>query len=438
MIDGLSMRHAVAEITLESCQTSLVFSIMTWLFKLGWINQNTMHLNTRHLLCALKIRECAGIGRAAEQMHLTQSAVTQGINKLEDELGHRLFLRAHSGVSTTEVGELFLSRAERAFEHLNEFAAILFSGDKTRRQTFMRAITSRQLQALNHIAELHNYSAAALRLGLSQPTLHRSIKDLEQSCGQALFSRSPSGVEPSWRAKQLRRYASLFFAELQQGMEEMCEFVGQVNGSLRVGSLPLARSEIAPLSVLKFVEEFPEARVSIVDGPYGEQLVSLLHGQLDLIVGALRSPVANQDIVQRPLFEDQLSIVVKASHPLASRQSISTAELQQLNWVAPAISTPARHVFSQIFVSRGLAPPSHVIECSSLVAVRGILLNSERAALLPARQVRVEVKAGLLAVCPLILPDTDREIGLTMRRSWQPTQMQKRYLEIIEQMVREV
>ena len=394
-----------------------------------------MHFNIRHLLCALKIRECAGIGRAAEHMHLSQSALTQGINKLEGELGHRLFLRAHSGVSSTEVGELFLNRAQRAVAHLNEFSAIVFGGDKARRQTFMRAISARQLQALNQIVELHSYSAAAVRLGLSQPTLHRSIKDLEQNCGQALFSRSPTGVEPSWRAKQLRRYASLFFAELQQGMEEMREFVGQVNGSLRVGSLPLARSEIVPLSVLKLLEEFPDARVSIIDGPYGEQLNSLLHGQLDLIVGALRAPVANQDVMQRPLFEDQLSIVVKADHPLATRQTISATELQQLNWVAPAVSTPARHVFSQIFVSRGLAPPSHVIECSSLVAVRGILLNSERAALLPARQVQVEVKAGLLAVCPMILPDTHREIGLTLRRSWQPTQMQKRYLEIIEQMV---
>jgi DNA-binding transcriptional LysR family regulator len=390
-----------------------------------------MHFNTRHLLCALKIKKFGTVSEAAKQMYLTQSALTQGINKLEMSLGHTLFIRSPSGMTTTELGELFLTRVSRAFEQLHEFAASLLANDKVKQQNLIRSITSRQLSALIHIVELESYTAAALRLGLSQPSLHRSIKDLEQYCEQALFQRLPLGVEPTWRAKQLRRYASLFFAELQQGLEEMDEFEGQLNGSLRIGSLPLARSKIVPLAVLMLNKEYPEARISIVDGPYDEQLSSLLHGQLDVIIGALRSPTLDQDIKQQALFQDQLSIVVKANHRLAKRQSISTEELQQLDWVAPAISTPARHVFSQLFISRGLTAPSHVIECSSLVAIRGILLNSERAALLPARQVELEVSAGLLAVCPMILPDTDREIGLTTRTNWQPTQMQRRFLALV-------
>ncbi|MDX2367444.1 MAG: LysR family transcriptional regulator [Colwellia sp.] len=395
-----------------------------------------MHINTRHLLCALKIKEYGTLTQAANEIHLTQSALTQGINKLESKLGCKLFVRSHTGMQATEVGELFFTRTNRAFEHLYEFAAIIFVNDNTKRQAFIRSTTSRQLTALNHIVELESYSAAAMQLDLSQPTLHRSIKDLEHLCEQPLFQRSPNGVEPTWRAKQLRRYGSLFFAELQQGIDEMQEFNGQINGSLRIGSLPLARSEIVPLSVLKLNSEYPEARISIVDGPYSEQFNSLQHGQLDVIVGALRLPLPNQDIKQTALFKDQLSIVVKATHPMATRQVISTSELQQLDWIAPAESTPARYVFSQIFVSRGVAPPSHVIECSSLVAVRGILLNSERAALLPARQVEIEVKAGLLVVCPITLPDTDREIGLTIRKTWYPTKMQSRFLDIITQLTK--
>jgi DNA-binding transcriptional LysR family regulator len=395
-----------------------------------------MYINTRHLLCALKIKEFGTLTKAANEIHLTQSALTQGINKLESNLDCKLFIRSHTGMQTTEVGELFFARTKRAFEYLYEFATIVFGNDNTKVQTFIRSITSRQLTALNQIVELQSYSAAAKYLDLSQPTLHRSIKDLEHVCEQSLFQRSSSGVEPTWRAKQLRRYGSLFFAELQQGIDEMQEYNGQINGTLRVGSLPLARSEIVPLAVLKLNNEYPEARISIVDGPYSEQFNSLQHGQLDVIVGALRLPLANQDIIQTELLNNQLSIVVKATHPLADRKAISTLELQQLSWVAPAESTPARHVFSQIFISRGVAPPSHVIECSSSVAVRGILLNSERAALLPAMQVEVEVKAGLLVVCPIILPDTDREIGLTMRKTWRPTKMQSRFLSIITELTR--
>jgi DNA-binding transcriptional LysR family regulator len=169
-----------------------------------------------------------------------------------------------------------------------------------------------------------------MRLGLTQPTLHRSIKDLEILCVQKLFQRSQIGVEPSWRARQLTRYASLFFSELAPRVEEMGESNGRKDGFIRIGSLPLARTEIVTCCVLHLVDEFPQVQVSIVDGPYDEQLHRLFHGQLDIIVGALRYPQPHSDINQYTLFDDPLSIVFRNGHPLAKRNEISNNELQAL------------------------------------------------------------------------------------------------------------
>ncbi|MEP4892299.1 MAG: LysR family transcriptional regulator [Aliiglaciecola sp.] len=390
-----------------------------------------MNYNLRHLLCALEIKQSGKLSVAAKSIHLSQSALTQGINKLESSLGELLFIRAHSGMFPTASGERFLLRVERAFQHLQNFANALFANDKGKRHSFIRSVTIRQLNSLINIAELESYTAAAARMHLTQPTLHRAIKDLENLCEQTLFTRTPSGVEPNWRARQLRRYASLFFAELHQGIVEIGEQAGRMDGSISIGSLPLARTEIVPQCVLQLVKEFPDAQVSVIDGPYEEQLHALLHGQLDMIVGALRFPTPHEEIVQHSLFDDQLSIVVKAQHPLANRKQISNAELQALKWVAPSHGAPARQVFTDLFKSRGIEPPSQLIECSGLVTIRGILLGSERAALLPARQVDVEVKSGLLAVCPMPLVGTNRQIGLSTRKNWKPTLIQQRLIDII-------
>ena len=390
-----------------------------------------MNFNNRHLLSALYIKNLMSLSKAANTVHLTQSALTQGIKKLENELNQVLFIRTHSGMTATPSGIFFLNRVERAFEYLDEFSRVIFN-NKHKQDAFNRSVTSKQLVALIHLVQMKNYTAAANKLNLSQPTLHRSIKDLEQLCKKDLAVRSPVGIEPTWTANLLNRFAKLFFSELRQGIYEMREFNGQMDGALKVGSLPLARSAIVPLSIIALNNEFPDAQLSIIDGPYQEQLANLLHGEIDIIVGALRIPAQHNDIEQIPLFKDQLCVVVNAQHPLASRQTISTKELQQLDWVAPNKSTPAWQVFSNIFVSRGLPPPSHVIECSSQVAARGILLNSSRAALLPAKQVEIEVQTGILAICPMTLPDTDRSIGLTIRKDWQPTQMQSRFLTIIK------
>ena len=206
-----------------------------------------------------------------------------------------------------------------------------------------------------------------------------------------------------------------------------------MTGRLRIGSLPLARTRMVPRAVAILLKEFPEARVSIIDGPYNEQLPALLHGRLDVIVGALRDPPPSPDIVQKKLFQDSLNIVIRPGHPLEKRRSVSAKELRDLDWIAPREDTPAREAFTHFFENNGLSPPEHVIECSSLVATRGMLMESDRAALLSARQVEVDVRFGLLAVSTQHLQGTGRDIGIALRKGWKPTLVQRRFLDLLEE-----
>ncbi len=390
-------------------------------------------LNLRHLTAALAIRQLGSISGAIDKVHLSQSAITQGLNRLETELGFRLFTRSHDGLTATEAGEIFLRRAQQAFEFLFSMDRVLPQRDKTRPSRIYRSVTTKQLRALMTVVELGSYTLAARRLNLAQPTVHRAVQDMEAICGLHFFGKSPAGLEPTWHTRQLARYIALFFSELSQGIEEVQEHDGRMTGRLRIGSLPLARTRMVPRAVVTLLREFPEARVSIIDGPYNEQLHALLHGRLDLIVGALREPLPSPDIVQKRLFADSLNIVVRPGHPLEKRGVISATELHALDWVAPREETPAREAFTHFFESNGLSPPSHVIECSSLVAIRGMLMESDRAALLSARQVEIDVQFGLLSVSTQNLQGTGREIGITLRKGWQPTQVQQRFLERLQE-----
>ena len=75
-----------------------------------------------------------------------------------------------------------------------------------------------------------------------------------------------------------------------------------------------------------------------------------------------------------------------------------------------------------------------MIECSSLVATRGLLLQSDRAALLSPLQVREGVKAGELAVLVDAIPNSGRSIGLTTRENWEPTMVQAEFDAIIRKL----
>ena len=103
------------------------------------------------------------------------------------------------------------------------------------------------------------------------------------------------------------------------------------------------------------------------------------------------------------------------------------------DWTTPREDAPARAAFNNIFTNRGLEPPHHVIECSSLMATRALLMESDRAALLSKKQVAIDVAQGLLAISSKKLPDTGREIGITTRIDWKPTRLQARFMEILSE-----
>ncbi|EED33365.1 transcriptional regulator, LysR family [gamma proteobacterium NOR5-3] len=390
-------------------------------------------LNLRHLQAALAVQQQGSISRAKETVHLSQSAITQGISKLEKDLGFRLFDRSYEGLNSTKEGEIYLRRVAQSFNYLRQIDKFLPPTKHAKNTPIYRSLTSTQIRALMHVVEQRSYTRAARRLQLAQPSVYRAVQDVEAVFGYKFFNKSPSGLEPSWSVKEIARHIALFFAELSQAFDEVNEHKGQMAGRLRIGSLPLARTRTVPRAVVKITRDFPDVQVSIIDGPYEEQLHALLHGRLDLIVGALREPAPSPDIVQKILFEDVLHVVMRPGHPLGKRRKLSALELQNLDWVAPRQDTPAREAFTELFRSNGLAPPEHVIECSSLVATRGILMESDRAALLSARQVEVDLDSGLLSINPHHLRGTTRNIGITLRKGWEPTRVQQRFMDRLKE-----
>ena len=60
--------------------------------------------------------------------------------------------------------------------------------------------------------------------------------------------------------------------------------------------------------------------------------------------------------------------------------------------------------------------------------IRGLLLESDRLAIMSAHQLRYEVKRGEIAVLSIAMPESARQIGVTVRAGWRPTATQEAFL----------
>lgn len=392
-----------------------------------------MNLNLRHLQIFREVGRTRSVSGAARAMHISQPAVTQAIGTLEQHFGVPLLIRSHRGVTLTPAGHICAQRAERAIGQLSDAMAELPRSSRTRSSDSTRLIRATHLKALNGVVEHRNFSLAARALQKSQPTIHRAARELERLLGVPLFEKTSFGIVPTRDAEKLARRARLAFAELAQAHAEIQSLAGAATGHSVIGAMPFARSFLVPRALIDFAAEFPDHQVSIIEGTY-EHLLSELHaGGADLLVGALRDRAQIGDVVQEHLFDDPLAIVVRAGHPLAGRTRLSVAALSRYAWVTPRASSPLRRHFNALFDSTGGAAPRGSIECNSLMAARALLLESDRIMLLSARQIHYELQWGMLVALPHPAGTVLRQIGMTWRRDWHPTNAQQRLIELLRQ-----
>jgi len=388
-------------------------------------------LNLRHLRALLAVRSCGSISAAARAVHMSQPAVTQAIARLERIAGTLLFARTPGGMTPTEPGALLAARVERAFDLLRAGAAEAARRQRVPAPRVQTAVTAPQLRALLAVADHRSFSAASRALGLSQPTIHRTARELERATGLALFAATPQGVALTRAAQPLARAARLMRAELDQAASEIDAWHGLERGSLAIGALPLARATVLPKALARFSAARPGMRVRVIEGPYGDLLHALRDGTLDMMVGALRMPAPEADIVQRPLLADRLGIFAGPGHPLARAARLAPRDLAGAPWVVPARGTPTRAYFDRFALRMGGDGPLRIIETSSMILVRGLLRQGGHLTMISASQMRVDAELGAVAALPVELDDTPRPIGLTCRRDWRPTTAQSEMLALL-------
>ncbi|MGH1471470.1 MAG: LysR family transcriptional regulator [Cellvibrionaceae bacterium] len=392
--------------------------------------------NIRHLRVVQQVAFHNSISKASANIFLSQPAITQAISKLEQQLEHSLFDRRSSGMYLTTAGEVFHARIERAMnlllEGVKESGRVSNSHETPNAAHIVQLLTTTQLRALIAVYEAQNFSLAGRNLGISQSSVHRAARELEDIMQITLFEKSNVGIIPTKAADALTKAAKLAFSEIRQGFDELSSLHSRDVGRIIIGSMPLARTSILPAAINQFEKQYPDIMLSVVDGPYSDLLYHLRHGDIDMLIGALRFPAPSDNITQRELFNPYLAIFARTDHPLQQAKKPQLTDLNQYSWVVPRKGTPARKVFEQLFEEADLPIPTRLVETSSQLLVRELLLGSDRIALTSAEQFRREENLDLLKTIDIDLQHTKRPVGLTLRSNWQPTRSQQAFIEALE------
>ena len=393
----------------------------------------------RYLSVVREIYRHGRISAAAEIVHMSQPAATNALAKLEKTLGVSLFDRTPKGIFPTEAGHIFKPRVERVLEFLsrgdaNARAKATRRDGKARKSTFYNLCTPVQLRSLVAVAKAGSVSQAAYELGVSQPGVHRAVRELGSIANIELFEQTRGGVVLTPAAKALTHQVRLALSEFRQAIFEMNEHLGQEVTRINLGSMPLSRTSIIPAAIDRMIQVAGASiQINCVDARYPLLLRDLRFGELDLLIGALRHPKPSQAIEQVKLFQDHLAIVASSTHPLAQKDHVTLEDTLNYPWVAPPKDTPSGSYLYETLGIGGMENTPVRIVSSSLILLRGLLARGEYLSIASKRQIEVDLELGTMVTLPIDLPGSGRPIGLTMRTDWKPTPMQKRFVDLLSQ-----
>ena len=382
--------------------------------------------NLRHLRALSDVVTQRSLNRAAEVAGLSQSALTQGLGKLERQLGVLLFERHSDGVTPTVAGKALIERAERAFVQLAAATRRSARGGARSFSSPERLMTATQLEAFLHFADAQGFAGAAAVSGLSQPAIHRAVRELEQVCAVALAERRGRGMTLTAAGHIMARGVRLAAGELAAGIGEAR---GELDDGARIaiGAMPLSRALVLPRALAHFLRDSPGTVIDVVEGSWRELVDPLLDGIIDLMVGALRDE-APAGIDQIPLFTDRLAIFGRKDHPL-ERGPVTLDDLRAQPWIVGPGGTPLRAHWEALF--EGGALPPVPVECGSVMVIRGLLMQSDLLTLLSPDQIAVEMESSMLVRIGPDLPGRVRTIGLSTRSGWRPTHVQQRLIDLL-------
>jgi len=191
----------------------------------------------------------------------------------------------------------------------------------------------RHLRYFVVVAEEQNVTRASVRLRLSQPSLSRQIRDLEEELGVELFHRTAKSLALTETGRKFVEEARAVLLRAEQAWQSVRAEAKNFRGNLRVGYAPSLTAEFLPAALRFFEAKFPEVRISLHDLSSEECIQKLATGKIDLAL-TVRLPSSNpRAIVFEKVVTYTQSCAVAACHPLAGKRSLRFAQLKDQAFV---------------------------------------------------------------------------------------------------------
>ena len=183
-----------------------------------------------------------------------------------------------------------------------------------------------QLRYFCAIVETGNFSRAAERCRVAQPSLSQQVLKLEEDLGARLFDRLGRSIRLTEAGNAFLPHARAMLHQVEAARASVEDRRNDMRGSVTVGVIPTIAPYLMPRYAAAFVKRYPEARLRVVEETTPRLVESLKNLSVDLAILAL--PLRHKEFEFFPLFAEPLFAVLPDHHPRAGAKSLALKDLR--------------------------------------------------------------------------------------------------------------
>ncbi len=237
-----------------------------------------------------------------------------------------------------------------------------------------------QLRYFVAVVEEENFTRAAERSHVSQPSLSAQIIKLEDELGERLFNRLGRRVELTAAGRFFEKRARSILMEADNALRELQEGKGEPKGVLRIGVSTTVAPYLLPPVVEDCRKRFPRLEFRVEENMRRSLVENLLGGDLEVVISS--HPGRGNRINAEPILQESLNLVVPSDHPLSAKKEISINDFKDEPLIVLGESSVVGEKALELFGRNDFEPKIAAL-CSQISTAKELVDSGMGLAILP-------------------------------------------------------
>ena len=242
-----------------------------------------------------------------------------------------------------------------------------------------------QLRYFVQVADLGNFTRAAEKCFVSQPSLSQQIIKLEKELGGLLFDRTGRQIRLTDAGRMFYHRAIEILSNVDAAKRELTE--EHDAGTVSIGAIPTMAPYLLPSLLRQFMKKFPKAEVTVYENLTEYTIQSCLEGDID--IGLLALPIDNKQLVVESLFTEELLLAMSSGHRLQKKRRITMEDLTE----EPFVLLSETHCLGEQVISfckQKSCLPTVSCHSAQLLTVQELVALGHGISLIPQMAVNVD------------------------------------------------